>query len=266
MDSSATDTSRPDRKLGDEWEDWSGDLDESTSYHETAALFTLFAAMSLFVVIAGIWLAVFLIEPRLSQVHPMLVWTARAAAAAFVICAAGLGGAAALSAFTGRGIIRTRIGQTAAAKILPLALALARKLGIPRDRIANSFVRFSNAIVRASHRPGPGKTIILVPRCLKADIRKAVQEMGERAGVGVFNATGGGEARHIIRRERPSGVIGIACERDLISGISDVAPMITTLGVANMRPEGPCKNTLVDLEELRIAIETFTGAPVDRNG
>ena len=80
METGTTDTGRGDRKLGDEWEDWSGSLDESTSYHETEALFTLFAAMALLVVMAGIWLVVFLIEPRLSQVHPVLVWTVRASA------------------------------------------------------------------------------------------------------------------------------------------------------------------------------------------
>lgn len=260
MEKRAIDTKRLDRKLGDEWEDWSGDLDESVTYEETAALFTLFAALALFIVLAVLGFALYMIEPRLSQMHPALVWAARAAAALFMIGSAGFGIALAMSVFTGRNLLHRGFGQTAAAKILPLALAIARRLGIPRDRLANSFVRFSNAIVRASHRPGPGKTIILIPRCLTPDLKKKVQEMGERAGIGVFTATGGGEARMVIRRERPTGVIGVACERDLISGISDIAPKIATLGVANKRPEGPCKNTLIDLDELRTAIETLTGS------
>ena len=170
----------------------------------------------------------------------------------------------AVSAFTGKNLLfHSRIGQVAASRILPLALALARRLGISRDRLGNSFVRFSNAVVSASHSPGKGKTIILIPRCLQADIRKTVQEMGARAGVGVFVATGGGEARKVIQQERPSAVIGVACERDLISGIHDVAPKVATLGVANQRPEGPCKNTLIDLEELRAAIQTLTGITVE---
>jgi uncharacterized protein len=255
-----------DRRLGDEWEDWSGDLDEGMSYHETASLFTLFAALALLVVLAGCGFGLYLIEPRLAQVHPLLVWAARTVAAVFVLVSAGLGIAVALSVFTGKNIlVRTRLGQTAAAKILPLALLIGRKLGIPRDRLANSFVRFSNAIVRASHRPGPGKTIILIPRCLKPELKKTVQETAARAGVEVFTATGGGEARQVIRRERPSGVIGVACERDLISGISDVAPKIATLGIANTRPEGPCKNTLIDIGELVTAIETLTGKHIEQS-
>ena len=260
MEKKAIDTTPLDRKLGDEWEDWSGDLDESVTYEETAALFTLFAALALFLVLAGLGFVLYMIEPRLSQVHPALVWAVWIVAVIFMLGAAGLGIALATSVFTGKNFLRRGVGQAAAAKILPLTLAIARRLGIPRDRLANSFVRFSNAIVRASHRPGPGKTIILIPRCLRPEVRKAVQEMGARAGIGVFTATGGGEARQIIRRERPSGVIGVACERDLISGISDVAPKIPTLGVANKRPEGPCKNTLIDLDELRTAIETLTGS------
>ena len=260
MEKKVTDPERIDRKLGDEWEDWSGDLDESVTYEETAALFALFASLALLAVIVVLGFAVFMIEPRLSQVHPMLLWGVRIASALAVLGLAGLGVAVTASVFTGRSLfLRRGAGQAAAARILPLALAIARRLGIPRDRLANSFVRFSNAIVRASHHPGPGKTIILIPRCLKPDLKRAVQDMGAQAGVGVFTATGGGEARQVIRRERPSGVIGVACERDLISGISDIAPKIPTIGVANKRPEGPCKNTLVDMDELRTAIETLTG-------
>jgi uncharacterized protein len=265
MENNPIHSDRPDRKLGDEWEDWSGDLDESVAYEETAGLFTLFAALALLLILAGLGFVLFMIEPRLAQVHPSLVWGARFLAAMLVLGSAGLGIMVAASALTGKNLlVRTSMGQAAAARILPIVLVISRKLGIPRDRIGNSFVRFSNAVVRASHHPGHGKTIILIPRCLKPEVRKEVLDMGARSGVGVFTATGGGEARQIIRRERPSGVIGVACERDLISGISDVAPRIATLGVANKRPEGPCKNTLVDLDELRAAIETFTGVALER--
>ena len=68
----------------------------------------------------------------------------------------------------------------------------------------------------------------------------------------------------MIRTERPSAVIGVACERDLISGIRDVSPLLPTIGITNQRPEGPCKNTLIDMDALRRAIETFTGESCDR--
>ena len=258
------DSPKIDRKLGDEWEGWTHDLDESASYHEPAGLFLRYASLALFFLMAGLGFALYMVEPRLAMVHPALLYGVRAAAILFALLSAGLAAMVAVSAFTGKNLIfNSRIGQVAASRILPLALALARRLGISRDRLGNSFVRFSNAVVRASHRPGKGKTIILIPRCLQSDIRKSVQEMGARAGIGVFVATGGGEARKVIHQERPSAVIGVACERDLISGIHDVAPKIATLGVTNQRPEGPCKNTLIDLEELRAAIQTLTGVNVE---
>ena len=255
---------KPDRVLGDEWVNWTGNLDESKMYNETARLFTIYAAVAIMILLGGLGVILYMIEPRLNLLHPSLVYVARATTifiiAAFVIC----GVLVVASVFTGKNFLHhTRLGQIAATRILPLALVVADKLGVSRDRLSNSFVSFSNAIVKASHKPGQGKTIIILPRCLKSDLKKAAKDMGERAGVGVFSATGGGQARNIIIKERPTAVIGVACERDLISGIHDVAPKMPTFGVTNKRPEGPCKNTLIDLEELRTAIETLTGKSLD---
>ena len=48
-----------------------------------------------------------------------------------------------------------------------------------------------------------------------------------------------------------------------MSGINDVAPKMPTLGVTNKRPEGPCKNTIIDLNELKEAIKVLTGVTLD---
>jgi len=265
MEQKVPDSSKPDRKLGDEWEDWTGDLDESVSYEETARLFTLYGALALLVILAGLGLFFYMIEPRLHQFHPAFLYAAQIITMFVILVFIGLGTMVIASVFTGRNLLfHSRLGQVAASRILPLALTIASRLGISRDRLGNSFVIFSNALVKASHKPGKGKTIILIPRCLKAEMRKAVQDMGDRAGVEVFIATGGGEARQVIRQARPSSVIGVACERDLISGISDVAPKMPTMGVCNKRPEGPCKNTLINLDDLRKAIETLTGVTLEK--
>jgi len=253
-----------DRLLGDEWENWTGDLDESKAYNETARLFAIFAAIALLTILAGIGFILYMIEPRLNMLHPAWVITARVVAVITMLTFIVMAGLVTASVFTGRNfLVHTRLGQVLAARIHPVALAIARRTGISRDRLGNSFVKFSNAIVRARRKPVKGKTIILIPRCLNPELKKAVKDLGERAGVGVFSATGGGQARKIIREERPSAVIGVACERDLVSGISDVVPKIPTIGVTNKRPEGPCKNTLVDLDEVRKAIETLTGVSLD---
>ncbi len=264
MSKEAKDQESRDRLLGDEWEDWSGDLDESQTYHETAALFTLFAATALLVILAGIIFVLYMIEPRLNLLNPVWVVIARITAIVVTLALILLSVLIAFSVFTGKNILfHNHLGQLAASHILPFALALARRMGIPRDRLGNSFVAFSNAMVLAYQKPIKGKTIVLIPRCLNDETRKAVRDICDRAGVGVFSATGGGQARKILREERPAAVIAVACERDLVSGIKDVAHKIPTLGVPNKRPEGPCKNTFIELDELREAIRALTGVAVD---
>ena len=50
--------------------------------------------------------------------------------------------------------------------------------------------------------------------------------------------------------------MAIACERDLTGGIQDVYPL-PAVGVLNIRPNGPCFNTHVDIEKVREEIEKF---------
>jgi hypothetical protein len=74
----------------------------------------------------------------------------------------------------------------------------------------------------------------------------------------VFIVPGGELARQLIRDHNPSRIIAVACERDLVSGIQDVAPVIPTYAVPNCRPEGPCKNTIVDLKLIEEALILFS--------
>ncbi len=255
---------KPDRVLGDEWLNWAGSLDESVMYDENARLFAVYSSIALAIILAGIAAFLYMIEPRLAMIQPVLVYIARAITIIIILALALAGLLLIASVFTGRNLLfHNRLGQIFATRLLPIAFPIAQRCGIPRDKLGNSFVTFSNAIVKASHRPDNGKTIILIPRCLTAEMKEKVKELGKRAGVGVFSATGGGQARKIIIRERPSAVIGVACERDLVSGIHDVAVKMPTMGVTNKRPEGPCKNTTIDLDDIKNAIETLTGNSID---
>ena len=110
-----------------------------------------------------------------------------------------------------------------------VALGAGRLLHIPRRRIEGSFVAVSNQIIKNRH--------------LK-----------------VMPDTGGTLARQTVMKIRPKAVVAIACERDLASGIQDVYP-IPSVGVLNLRPNGPCYNTHVDLEEFRRAIEEILILP-----
>ena len=54
----------------------------------------------------------------------------------------------------------------------------------------------------------------------------------------------------------PELILGVACERDLASGIVDTYP-IPVIGILIDRPEGPCINTRVDVDKVNNALETF---------
>ena len=77
-----------------------------------------------------------------------------------------------------------------------------------------------------------------------------MKELSEKYQFVAYTAFGGDEARKAVKDHRPDAVIGVACERDLISGIQDTAPKMPVFGIPNKRPEGPCKNTSVDVKEL----------------
>jgi hypothetical protein len=83
--------------------------------------------------------------------------------------------------------------------------------------------------------------------------------------VGIAVATGGTLARRIVVERRPKLIIAVACERDLSSGIQDSYPL-PVYGILNRRPQGPCYDTLVNLERVEEALQTFlapeAGAPV----
>jgi hypothetical protein len=51
-------------------------------------------------------------------------------------------------------------------------------------------------------------------------------------------------------------VVAVACEKELQEGLKGVFPK-PALGVINLRPNGPCVDTKVDLEELEETIRWF---------
>ncbi len=59
-----------------------------------------------------------------------------------------------------------------------------------------------------------------------------------------------------MKELHPKLILAIACERDLASGIQDVYPL-PAVGVLNIRPNGPCYNTTVDLTEVKEAINKY---------
>ena len=154
--------------------------------------------------------------------------------------------------------------------LFPMAVRIGKIFGIKRRQLEGSFIAVSNLIFMKSRIKVPAnKLLVLVPHCLQlatcphkitrdpnnckrcggcniGDLMKLSQEMGFI----FFVATGGTLARQVVINNRPQAVLAIACERDLMSGIQDVYPL-PAVGVLNIRPNGPCYNTRVDMDEVR---------------
>lgn len=92
-------------------------------------------------------------------------------------------------------------------------------------------------------------------RCGRCEIRDLIQIASDN-DLKLFVATGGNLARRIVSDVRPEAIVAVACERDLSSGIVDSYPL-PVMGIPNERPCGPCRNTRVDLQSVREAIEFF---------
>lgn len=180
-------------------------------------------------------------------------------------------------------IIRSRdmpslenIAQLASETLFPLTLLMGKLFGIKKEKILRSYIAVNNYLVRSKKLLFPGNRImILLPHCLQnsecpfkitMDINNCKQcgkckigelkEFAEKNGAIIKVATGGTLARKFIKEFRPNGVIAVACERDLSSGIQDMG-VLPVIGVLNSRPNGPCINTDVDIDSVEEAFNTM---------
>lgn len=266
--------------LGTEW------ANEDLSIHEAeldegAGLFFRFTTGALFLLSAALFFILYLIAPRLSEVHPRTPEFLTYAAAALVFLASLALFLTYLTVTTGKRFLPdflTKGGKdkTLIIMITPLAVKLGGLFGVSRDHIASSFIKVNNALVMAARKRGKNNSVlILLPRCIQHSKCKQKVEIDinnckdcglcdiadiiricEDNKIESFVATGGNLARALIKEKRPSGVIGVACERELLSGIHDTSGL-PVIGIPNVRPEGPCIDTRVDLEKLDAAVKSF---------
>lgn len=99
---------------------------------------------------------------------------------------------------------------------------------------------------------GDGSRCVSCGRCLIGDLRETARQMQ----LPLVIATGGTLARKAISENRPQLIIAVACERDLAAGIYDMR-RLPVIGLLNERPEGPCKNTRVDMDALKELLIRF---------
>ncbi|EMG35812.1 hypothetical protein PCS_03295 [Desulfocurvibacter africanus PCS] len=213
----------------------------------------------------------------LNAIHPYApwIWGLVVSALVSVVLWASLG--LVLNITTGRSFpfFKRQRGMTVKL-FLPLMTLLGRALGISKERIRNSFIKVNNELVRSEAKTyAPQEVLLLMPHCLqnsRCDHRltydidncvrcgkcpiKGLLELRDKYGVHLAIATGGTIARRIVVQKRPRLIVAVACERDLSSGIQDTFPL-PVYGVLNLRPHGPCLDTLVPFPQLEQALRRF---------
>jgi uncharacterized protein len=165
--------------------------------------------------------------------------------------------------------------------LFPLLVGIGKLLGIQKDEVRRSFVAINNRLVLAeAKKVRSEKLLLLLPHCLQNhDCRvritgnienckacgkckiKDLVALSKEYGVSVSVATGGTLARRIVVEKKPDIIIGVACERDLTSGIQDSYP-IPVFGIFNRRPFGPCYDTDVDIELVERGMRIFLGEKI----
>jgi hypothetical protein len=265
--------------LGDEWREAGAMAGFEVAIDEGPGLFL--AAVGVFVVAAGAVFAAlwYLTAPRLAALTPALPVVLLAAGGLLFLYIVVEYLAVTATVYTGKGLaLPLARSAGAVVKLLPAARRLARLFGSTPDRMAHSAVRVSNAVTRAlGRRPGgEGPVLVLLPRCVQrpgcpqplvediencrrcgeCPVADLLALRDEYQGVVMAVLTGGSVVPGVVRRVGPRAVIGLACERELISGIMAVDGR-PVLGVANQRPLGPCRGTTLRPEDLRSAVEVF---------
>jgi hypothetical protein len=147
-----------------------------------------------------------------------------------------------------------------------------------RNAWQRKMIMVNNALVfREWETKKPRKILILLPHCLQVadcphrltggmdNCRRCGRcQMGELLDLAKsrrqdIRVVGGGSlARQAIMTIKPDIVIAIACEKDLFDGIRDVFPL-QVYGLLNQRPNGPCFNTKLEMENIIGALDYFGG-------
>ena len=250
-----------DRRLGDEWLDWDGKMTaDAIRVQAGKRLFLGFTLLGMVFMAAGAILIWYLVKPRILSLSPQVAQILE------IVLISGIGllflifVQTILSIVTHKNFI-VRLGKLefSITFLTPFILTLGQKFGISYDRMGNSFIKVSNSLILATRwKLSRNRVLILLPRCLRRPIQKQIITIAEKYHCLIYTVPGGSLARKIIKEQTPTAIIGVACERDLLAGIRDVR-LIPVIGVPNARPEGPCKNTIVDYHRIEEAVRFFLG-------
>ncbi len=92
-------------------------------------------------------------------------------------------------------------------------------------------------------------------RCGKCKV-KDLLEISEEYGISIAIASGGRIALKRVMAEEVQGVVAIACEKELRTGLMAAMPK-AIFAVPNLRPNGYCVDTDVYMDDVLKAIERF---------
>lgn len=256
------------------------DLQETTAAPRKR-LFIALMGLTCVALVLLIFLAWWVPSRGLANIHPdlpRLVGLVMLVLSGTAILGTGL---LVLTTALGKDIFFTRFMRLMVIKfLLPVIEFAGRLLGLDKDRIRQSFIAMNNSLVISQkYKIKPDRILVLLPHCIQlfdceikvtGDINKCVLcgrcdikglvQIGRKYGIDISVATGGTLARKVIVEKRPKLVLAVACERDLTSGIKDCYPL-PVIGILNLRPHGPCFNTVVDAAAIDAALQQVLDLP-----
>ncbi len=248
-----------DRKLGHEWYGWDGNVEAHEGFIEEPK--RLFLGIVAFTFILFFSLASFLVWGfylRLQSIHPAVATGSIVLLGVFAAAFAVWLGSITLVLITHK---PNRLADAAcmqSIKLFDFFSSISKHCGISKDRLGYSLLEIHNELTRLRMgMPSKGRLLVLSPRCIDRDTADQIRSLSAEYDCDFYMAPTGAQARQKVVQTKPAAIIGIACERDLISGIRDVGKYFPVLGVTNKRPMGPCKGAFIDMNELRSGIDVF---------
>ena len=136
--------------------------------------------------------------------------------------------------------------------------------------------KINNMVVRLRRRRvQPGEVLLLFSSCLQksscqCNVRTSLEncqrcggcpvgqilDIAEEFGTQAFMATGGRLAAEKARDKSVKAIVAVACCKELSEGLRATFPKPTAL-LELATPNGPCKDTCVDIAEVRKAVGRF---------
>jgi hypothetical protein len=241
-----------DRRLGHEWDEWDGKpLPGNGDFSAPAGLFFAYAGVTLVALAALAAGVLYLLAPRIATLWPALppalAWALAAATGAAMVWF----GVLLASYYGGRNLLPEGFLERGPfLRIMNYTSSVAQVFG-RRDWVEHAAIDVYNTLaVRRGRKVGKGELLVLIPRCLSKIALDGVLGIAGRYDVPVFVATRGQLARRVIKERRPRAVVAVACERDMMTGLRDVAGKLPVLGLTMRLPNGPCRDAMLDLETM----------------